>query len=114
MAEIRTVTTLRRKREEIRRAIIANEEKLDQAKADLSHVSAAIAIFEGASEGDSPRPYVVTDRLFARGEPMALAKAALSGNGPMDTRELVQAILRHKTGIGAGSALRRRWPLVLL
>lgn len=47
MAEIRTVTTLRRKREEIRRIIIAYEEKLDRAKADLAHVSAAIAIFEG-------------------------------------------------------------------
>jgi hypothetical protein len=69
------------------------KEKLEQAKADLSHVSAAIAIFEGASEGDSPRPYVDTDRLFARGEPMALAKAALSTKGPMDTRQLVIHIL---------------------
>jgi hypothetical protein len=42
MAEIRTVTTHRRKREEIRRTIIAYEEKLSQAKADLAHVSAAI------------------------------------------------------------------------
>jgi hypothetical protein len=101
MAKIRTVTTLRRKREEIRRAIIAYEEKLDQAKADLSHVGAAIRYLRGPSEGDSPRPYVDTDRLFARGEPMMLAKAALSGNVPMDTRELVQHIpvlwrKRHK------------------
>jgi hypothetical protein len=51
--------------EEIRRAIIAYEEKLDQAKADLSHVSAAIAIFEGVQEGTSPGPYVDADRLFA-------------------------------------------------
>jgi len=47
MVEILTVTTLRHKSDEIRRAIIAYEEKLDQAKADLAHVSAAIAIFEG-------------------------------------------------------------------
>jgi hypothetical protein len=56
MAEIRTVTMLRWKREEIRRAILAYQEKLDQAKADLAHVSAAIAIFEGGGEGLSPRP----------------------------------------------------------
>jgi len=101
VAEIRTVTTLRRKREEIRRTIVAYEEKLDQAKADLSHVSAAIAIFEGATEGCSPRPYVDTDRLFARGEPTALARAALEANGPMDTRELVQSIMAAK-GLNTG------------
>jgi hypothetical protein len=56
MAEIRTVTTLRRKREEIKPTIIAYEEKLSQAKADLFHVSAAITIFEGVSEGTAPRP----------------------------------------------------------
>jgi hypothetical protein len=33
MAAMRTATTLRRKRKEIRRAIIAYGEKLDQAKA---------------------------------------------------------------------------------
>ena len=65
MAEIRTVTTLRRKREEIRRSIIAYEEKLSQAKADLAHVSAAITIFEGVSEGTAPRPYVDVHRIFA-------------------------------------------------
>ncbi len=86
MAGIRTVTSLRCKREEIRRAIIAYEEKLNQAKADLSHVSAAVAIFEGSGEGGAPRPCVDTDRLFARTEPMELATAALLGKGPMDTR----------------------------
>jgi hypothetical protein len=56
MAEIRTVTTLRRKREEIRRTIIAHEERLSQAKRTLAHVSAAITLFEGVSEGSAPRP----------------------------------------------------------
>ena len=46
MAEIRTVTTLRRKREEIRRTIIAYDERLAEAKADLAHISAAITVFE--------------------------------------------------------------------
>ena len=41
---------------EIRRTVIAYEEKLSQAKADLSHVSAAITTFEGASEGTASTP----------------------------------------------------------
>jgi uncharacterized protein (UPF0147 family) len=55
MAEIRTVTTLRRKRDEIRRAISNYERKLDQAKADLAHIAAAIHIFE-AKGGDTALP----------------------------------------------------------
>src|SRR5665213_297454 len=96
MDEIRTVTTLRRKREEIRRTIIAYEEKLSQAKADLSHVSAAITIFEGADEGTAPRPYVDVHRLFRHRELIDLAKAALAEKGPLDTREIAQAIMTAK------------------
>lgn len=58
MAEIRTVTTLRSKRGEILRTIAMYEEKLDQARADLAHITAVITIFEGAHEGLSPRAYV--------------------------------------------------------
>jgi hypothetical protein len=50
MAEIRTVTTLRYKRDEIRRAIRDYEKRLDQARADLAHIAAAIAIFEGKGQ----------------------------------------------------------------
>jgi hypothetical protein len=96
MAEIRTVTTLRRKREEIRRTIIAYEERLSQAKADLSHVSAAIAIFEGTGEGTSPRPYVDVHRIFAHRELIDLAKRALAEQGPMDTRQIARYIMAAK------------------
>ena len=40
MAEIRTVTTLIAKRDEIERLIAGYESRLAQAKADLSHVNA--------------------------------------------------------------------------
>jgi hypothetical protein len=50
-------------------------------------VSAAITIFEGAQEEKAHRPYVDTDRLFARGEPMALAKQVLLDHGPMTRRK---------------------------
>jgi hypothetical protein len=38
MAEIRTVTTLRRKRDEIAVSVRLYERQLEQAKADLAHV----------------------------------------------------------------------------
>jgi len=47
MAEIRTATTLHKKRDEIRRAIRDYECKLDRARADLAHIAAAIAIYGG-------------------------------------------------------------------
>jgi hypothetical protein len=56
MAEIRTVTTLRRKREEIKRAIRNYEKRLDQTRADLAHLTAAIAIFE-AKKGNESSSY---------------------------------------------------------
>jgi hypothetical protein len=55
MAEIRTVTTLRRKRDEVRKAVRKYERCLDQARADLTHLIAAIAIFE-AKSGDESFP----------------------------------------------------------
>jgi hypothetical protein len=41
MAEIRTVTTLRNKRDEIAASVRLYERQLEQAKADLAHVLAA-------------------------------------------------------------------------
>jgi hypothetical protein len=101
MAEIRTVTALRRKREEIRRTIIAYEERLSQAKADLAHVSAAITIFEAASDGNAPMAYIDVHRLFARREIMDLAKAALAEHGPQNTRELARHVMAAK-GLDTG------------
>ena len=45
MAEIRTVTTLRREREESRRTIIGYEERLSQAKAGLAHIPAGLRAY---------------------------------------------------------------------
>src|SRR5208337_1154621 len=78
MAEIRTVTTLRAKRAEIISAIAQYEKRLAQARADLSHVNACIALFEASSEPGALTPYIDTHRLFARGELMALCKDALA------------------------------------
>jgi hypothetical protein len=47
MAEIRTVTTLTKKRDEISRAIGHYEKQLGQARTDLVAINAAIVVFQG-------------------------------------------------------------------
>lgn len=63
MAEIRTVTTLKSKRDEITRAIVNYENTIAHAKVDLAHINAAIRIFEISEDGPAPgsqhvAPYV--------------------------------------------------------
>ena len=66
MTEIRTVTTLRSKRAEIISSIANHEKRLAQARADLSHIYACIALFAVTGEPGAVTPYVDTHRLFAR------------------------------------------------
>lgn len=101
MAEIRTVTTLKYKRDDITRAIAAYEKKLNQARADLAHINAAIRIFElGDAEGKFAAPYVDIYRMFQRGEMAAICREVLK-DGPRNTRELAQAIMAAK-GLDTG------------
>lgn len=100
MAEIRTVTTLRSKREEIQTAIVNYEKRLAQARADLAHINAAITIFEASGDRVGIAPYADIHRIFAHGEPMKLCKAALA-SGPLDTRELARHVMQAK-GLDVG------------
>lgn len=99
MPEIRTVTRLQRKRDEIARSIDDYEARLAQAKADLAHMDAAIAIF-ASDDGKTVRPYVDIHRLFKRGELAAISREALKA-GPRNTRELAQAVMAAK-GLDTG------------
>lgn len=106
MGEIRTVTTLRRKRDEVRRSIKLYEKRLDQARADLAHLSAAIAIFESKS-GDITLPaYADIQRLFRYGEAFKLCTAALA-SGPMTTKELAVYVAKAKGLNGTDAVMRR-------
>jgi hypothetical protein len=58
MAEIRTVMTLRFKRDEIIHSIILYERQLEQASADLEHFTAAIQIFEASGNANDMPRYV--------------------------------------------------------
>src|SRR5471032_2891524 len=95
MAEIRTVTTLNHKRDEILHSIRLYERQLEQARADLAHVTAAIRIFEASGDHKDMPKYVDVHRQFKRGEPIILCKQALA-SGPMTTRELVQHLMKAK------------------
>jgi hypothetical protein len=95
MPEIRTVTTLKRKRAEIAASIKLYEKHLAQARSDLAHVAAAIRIFEASGKPSDLARYVDTCRLFKRGEPGRSAKRARYRR-PKDTRELSLELMKAK------------------
>jgi hypothetical protein len=100
MTEIRTVTTLRSKRADILSSITLYEKRLAQARADLAHVTACIAIFEASGDGEELSSYVDTHRMFARGEMIRLCKEALA-SGPKTTKELALHVMAAK-GLDTG------------
>ena len=94
MHEIRTVTTLRTKQEEIQRAIVGYEARLNQARADLAHITAAIAIFEATGAPGDMQAYVDVHRLWKRGELIRLCKGFLESEGPLNTRQLAERAVK--------------------
>src|SRR5664280_2133672 len=108
MTEIHTVTTLRSKRAEIISSIASYEKRIAQARADLSHVNACIALFEVSVDPGSVPPYVDTHRLFARGELMKLRKDALA-SGP-NRRHLCGASAPSQSEPAQGRAQTVREP----
>jgi hypothetical protein len=95
MAEIRTVTTLRSKRDEIAGIVAKYERLLGQARADLAHIEAAISIFEASGDPKGFPAYVDVQHLFKRGEQTRLCLAALV-DGPLTTRQLALHLMQAK------------------
>jgi hypothetical protein len=95
MAESLTVAALKNKRGDIERAIALYQRKIKTAQRDLSHVNATLRLFEIGERSQFP-VYVDTLRLFRRGEIVTICKAALTKDGPLDTRELALCVLRAK------------------
>lgn len=96
MAEPNILITLRRKRDEIDRAILNYERRLEEARHDLAHVNACITVFAADGPPGEAMPYHDLGRLFRRGEIGKLCKAALEAQGPLDTRELALHVIRTK------------------
>ena len=103
MPEIRTVTTLKRKRAEIAASIKLYEKQLAQARSDLAHVEATMRIFAASGKPQDISRYVDCYRLFKRGEPWAICQAALA-SGPKDTRELSLELMKAK-GMDTGDTV---------
>lgn len=107
MAEIRTATTLRTKEAEIERAIAGYERALEQARADLAHIRAVIAMFDRAGVADAVTPYTSLRFIFSRSELAGVCLAALNQRSPQNTRELTEAVLKAK-GLDAGDKVLSR------
>jgi len=94
---VRTVATLRSKREEIAKAVAEYERRLAKARADLEHVNGAIALFEATGD---------INRLFRKGEAMMICKAALR-KGPLTSQQMTACIMEAK-GLDSGDVLLQR------
>ena len=96
MADPIVVMGLRRKRDQISGIIAGYERKIKEARADLAHVTAALRLFEVTGEASELPPYIDLNRLLKRGETTAICMRALADEGPLDTRELTQRVMRAK------------------
>lgn len=96
MAEPIAVLALRRKRDEIAGVIAEYERKIKEAQHDLAHVNASLRLFELTGDPREFPAYIDLNRLLRRGETTRLCLDALAKEGPLDTRELAQRIMRAK------------------
>jgi hypothetical protein len=93
MGKSRTVESLQAKRAEIEWAVQAYGERLHQAKTDLAHVSAALAIFEATGDRKATLAYANFNRIWKPRELTALCLGFLESEGKLSTRELAQRVL---------------------
>ena len=96
MSEPLTVLALRRKRDQISGVIAEYERKIKEAQHDLAHVSACLRLYELSGDPSDFPPYIDLNRLLRRGETTRLCLEALAKEGPLDTRELAQRVMRAK------------------
>jgi hypothetical protein len=64
MVKSRTVESLQVKRDQIAEAVAAYEAKLTQARTDLAHITAAIAIFEASGDRKAAMAYANFTRIW--------------------------------------------------
>lgn len=96
MGEPIAVLALRRRRDQISGVIAEYERKIREAQHDLVHVVASLRLFELTGDPSDFPPYIDLNRLLRRGETTRLCLAALAAEGPLDTRELAQRVMRAK------------------
>ena len=107
MSEPQIVNTLCTKRDQIESAIAGYEKALAQARLDLAHVNATLAIFERVNDTRDVKAYMDTGRLFPRGQIVKLCRAALEAEGPLDTRQLALRVAKA-TGLDGSDPMLRK------
>jgi hypothetical protein len=97
MADPHVVSTLRAKRDELDRVIIAYEGALAAARRDFVNVTATLELFEKECAPAVYPSHMSIVRMFKRGEIFILCNAALADVPEgLDTRELVRSVIRAK------------------
>ncbi len=81
MNDPQIIATLKAKRHDIEATIKLYDGKLAQARRDLAHVNATLAIFASDNPGEI-RAYTDTSRLFRRGELWDLCKGCSPNTAP--------------------------------
>jgi hypothetical protein len=94
MVKSRTVESLEVKRAQIAEAVAAYEAKLAQAKTDLAHLTAAIAIFEASGDRKAAANYANFTRIWKPRELLGHCLAFLGSEGPLSTRELAARAIK--------------------
>jgi hypothetical protein len=90
------ILSLRKKRDRICGVIAQYEQKIRDAQIDLAHVNASLRLFELTGDPSEFPPYIDLNRLLRRGETTRLCLEALRAEGPLDTRQLTQRIMKVK------------------
>ena len=62
----------------------------------MAHVIAALRLFAATGEPADFPPYVDLNRVLRRGETTKLCFEALAAEGPMDTRQLTERVMKAK------------------
>ena len=96
MGESIVILALRRKRDRIESAIAGYERKIKEAQADLAHVTASLRLFELSGDPSEFPAYIDLNRILRRGETTRLCMAALTAEGPLDTRQLTARVMATK------------------
>jgi hypothetical protein len=95
MADLIVVSQLRQKRKEIEAAIHELEVRIRDARADLSTINSALAIF-GSGAGE-PKKYLEPHYLFHSGELIRIIYDALrEAPDGLDTSQLADLAMEHK------------------
>ena len=112
MADPHVISALREKRALVAGLIEKLERKLEQHRADLTHIDGVLRLFQpdrDPGEIKAKRPYIRRTRYFARNELSRLCMDALrAANGALlTTEEIAGRIIEAKGFDAADAALRK-------